>query len=452
MDIPKTRYARSADGAFIAYQTFGDGPIDLLWISPWLSDLETMWDFPPIARFHREMASFARVVILDQRGIGLSDRTRGFPDLETRMDDVRAVLDAVGSERTVLWGAGPDGGALCAMYAATYPERVAVLAFWNAQAKAVRAPDYPWGFTPESAEHFDRLIEEGWGDEEATPEIMRLAGVPSLADDPDAVRWAARAMRRMGSPGDVLAFDQMWNEIDFRAVLPSVHVPTIAIFRADPDHPDDVGEFEDLVSRVPGATAVRLPPADYPPWAGDSASAVAALRDFVRATAAEEADFDRVLATVLFTDVVGSTERAAEVGDRRWRELLDAHHATVRGFLSRYRGREVDTAGDGFLATFDGPARAVRCAKALTVAVRSHDLEIRAGVHTGEVELAGDAVRGIAVHVGARIASMARPGEVLASSTVKDLVAGSGLSFEDTGEHELKGVPDRWRVYRVAAR
>jgi class 3 adenylate cyclase/pimeloyl-ACP methyl ester carboxylesterase len=451
MEIPKTRYARSADGAFIAYQTFGEGPIDLLWIAPWLSDLEVMWEFSPVVRFYREMASFARVVILDQRGIGLSDRTRGLPDLETRMDDVRAVLDAVGSERTVLWGAGPDGGALCAMYAATYPERVAVLAFWNAQAKALRGPDYPWGFTPEDAEDFDRLIEKGWGDEEAAPEIMRWAGLPSLADDPDAVQWSARAMRRMGSPGDVLAFDRMWNEIDFRSVLPSVHVPTIAIFCPDTDHPEGIGEYEDLVARVPGAKAVRLPPADFPPWAGDSAAAIVALRDFARATAAEEADFDRVLATVLFTDIVGSTERAAKLGDRRWTELLDAHHATVRAFLSRYRGREVDTAGDGFLATFDGPARAVRCATALTEAVGAHDLEIRAGVHTGEVELAGDAVRGLAVHVGARIASLAGPGEVLASSTVKDLVAGSGLAFEDAGEHELKGVPERWRVYRVLA-
>ena len=451
METPETRYARSADGTFIAYQVFGDGPVDLLWISPWFSDLELLWEYPPVARFHRYMASFARVIMLDQRGVGLSDRSRGFPDLETRMDDVRAVLDAVGSERTALWGAGPDGGALCAMYAATYPDRVAVLAFWNAGAKSSPAPDYPWGGPQEALDAFERLIETGWGVEDRTAEIMRAAGAPSVAEDPEAVRWAARVSRRMGAPGDVLAFDRMWNEIDYRAVLPSVHVPTIAIFRQLPGDPEGTEQYEDLVARIPGAKAVKLPPGEFPPWAANMEAAVGALRDFVKATRAEEAEFDRVLATVLFTDIVGSTQKAAELGDNGWGELVERHHAAVRAMLARYRGTEVDTAGDGFFATFDGPARGVKCAQAILEAVRPLGIEVRAGLHTGEVETIAGKIGGLAVVIGARVGALAGPSELLTSHTVKDLTAGSGLTFEDAGEHELKGVPDRWHLYRVAS-
>jgi class 3 adenylate cyclase len=449
VDIPKTRYARSADGTYIAYQVFGGGEVDLLWISPWFSELEMMWEYQPAAQFHRAMASFARVIMLDQRGVGLSDRTRGFPDLETRMDDLRAVLDAAGSDRTVLWGAGPDGGALCGMYAATYPDRVASLAFWNASPKATSGLDYPWGLSQDEVDAFERLIAEGWGSEDRAAEIMEAAGVESLANDPEAVRWFARTSRRMGAPGDVLAFDKMWNEIDFRAVLPNIHVPTLAIFKEEPDIPTGTEDYEYLVSLIPGAHAVRVPAGDFPPWPSNTEAAVGALREFINETSAQEADFDRVLATVLFTDMVDSTSNAVALGDRAWRPLVEKHHATVRALLTRFRGLEVDTAGDGFFATFDGPARAVRCAQAIVEAVRRLGLEIRAGVHTGEVQMIARKAGGLGVVIGARVGALAAASEVLATSTVKDLTAGSGLLFEDVGEHELKGVPDPWRLYRV---
>jgi class 3 adenylate cyclase len=450
MEIPKTRYARSADGTFIAYQVLGGGggELDLLWISPWFSELEVMWEYPPVARFYREMASFARLITLDQRGIGLSDRSRGFPDLETRMDDVRAVLDAVGSERSVLWGAGPDGGGLCAMYAATYPERVRALAFWNAVAKSASAADYPFGAPQDELDAFNALVETGWGDEDRTAEIMREAGIPSIAGDPNAVRWAAKVCRRMGAPGDVVAFDNMWNEIDFRAVLPTVHVPAVAIYRQFPGNPSSA-QYEDLVERMPGAKAIELPPGDFPPWTGGTQEAVRALREFVEETRSDEAELDRVLATVLFTDIVDSTDKAAEMGDEAWGELVLRHHSTVRGLLARYRGTEMDNSGDGFFATFDGPARAVRCAQQIVQAIAPLGLRIRCGLHTGEVRTVDGKAAGIAVVIGSRIGAMAGPSEIFSSSTVKDLTAGSGLVFEDAGEHELKGVPDRWHLYRV---
>jgi class 3 adenylate cyclase/pimeloyl-ACP methyl ester carboxylesterase len=449
VEIPKTRYARSADGTFIAYQVFGDGPVDLLWISPWFSDLEVLWDYPPVARFHREIAGFARLILMDQRGVGLSDRSRGFPDLETRMDDLRAVLDAAGSVQTVLWGAGPDGGALCAMFAATYPERVPVLAFWNARAKSLSSADYVWGDDLTAHDAFRQSIEVGWGVEEHTAEIMRQMGAPSVAVDPAGVQWAARVCRRMGAPGDVLAFDSMWRRIDFRAVLPAVHVPTVAVYRAFPGEQEGTGPYEDLVARVPGAKAVELPPAEFPPWGPNMPAVVAAVREFVAATVAEQAVFERVLATVVFTDIVDSTAVAAKLGDATWRKLIEKHHHVVRSLLARYRGHEVDTAGDGFFATFDGPARAVRCASAIIDAVSPLGLQVRAGVHTGEVETVAGKAGGLAVVIGARIGSLAGPSTVYTSQTVKDLTAGSGITFIDEGERELKGVPDRWRVYRV---
>ena len=443
MSVPETRYARSHDGAFIAYQVFGDGDLDLLWISPWFAHLEMLWEYPFVAKFHRAMTRFARVITMDQRGVGLSDKTKGLPDLETRMDDVRAVLDAAGSERTVLWGAGADGGALCAMYAATYPNRLVALAFWNAAATGFEELE------DGEAEAFNAALERGWGLEEHTAEILRLLGAPSMAEDPQTVRWTAKVFRHMGSPGDVLAFNQMYDEIDYRSILPAIHVPTLVMYRDD-------GELNEacayVAAHIPGATAIVLPEdRDFPPWLGDTDTALAELEGFLSSVKREEASFDRVLATVLFTDVVGSTDKACELGDARWKELLERQNATVRAMLARYRGTEVKTMGDGFLATFDGPARAVKCAQAICEAVRPLGLEVRAGCHTGEIELLGADVGGIAVHIGARVAALAAPSEVLVSSTVKDLTAGSGLVFEDAGEHELKGVPDRWHLYRVVA-
>jgi class 3 adenylate cyclase len=369
------------------------------------------------------------------------------------MDDVRAVLDAVGSQRTLLWGAGPDGGGLCAMYAATYPERVQGLAFWNASAKVSRSPDYPWGSTHEEDAAFDRLVEQGWGDETYVPEIFRRAGAPTLAEDPVAVRWGARVCRRMGAPGDVMAFGEMVSSIDFRGILSSIHVPTAAIFRALPpatgSAPDDVGGYRDLAARIPGAIAIELPPADFPPWAQDTDAAVNALRGFVQQLHEEDAEFDRVLATVLFTDIVDSTVIAATMGDAKWRDLIADHDRLSRALVNRYRGTYVKSTGDGMLATFDGPARAVRCAHALAEAVTPLGIEIRSGAHAGEITAAEGDIAGLGVHVAARVAARAGASEIVVSSTVKDLTAGSGLVFADAGEHQLKGVPDRWHLYRV---
>ena len=449
MKLPETRYARSRDGAYIAYQALGEGAVDLLWISPWFSHLELLWEYPPVERFYREMASFARLILLDQRGVGLSDRSRGLPDLETRVDDVRAVLDAVGSQRTVLWGAGPDGGALCAMFAATYPERVPALAFWNASAKALRSEDYPFGASRDDEEALEELLAEGWGLEERTAEIMARLGAPSLPADPGTIRWAARTCRGMGSPGDVAAFDRMWDGIDFRAICPSLHVPTIAIYRDDAGDPRWAAQCEDLAARIPGATTARLAAGDFPPWLGDMQIAVRTLRDFIRNVSDEETSLDRVLATVLFTDIVDSTGTAAELGDARWRTLINEHDRIARSIVARYRGDHVESRGDGLLATFDGPARAVRCAQAISEAVRPLGIEIRAGAHTGEIERLEHGIAGLGVHIAARVAARAGAGEIWTSSTVKDLTAGAGLAFDDRGEHELRGVPDRWRLYRV---
>ena len=449
VNVPVTRYAKSQDGAHIAYQVFGAGDVDLLWISPWLSHVEVVWEWPPIAHFHEQMASFARVITFDQRGIGLSDRTKGLPDLETRMDDLRAVLDAAGSDRTVLWGGGADGGALCAMFAATHPERVIALAFWNAVARTSPAPDYAWGMPRETMDAFSLMEEQNWGQEKYAAEIARMAGAPSVAETPAGIAWVAKAMRYMAAPGDVLAFDEMWNTIDFRSILPSIHVPTVVMHSWEGA---DREETSYLVTRITAAKEVALPPdGHHPMWPNNTEAAVGALRRFIEEVREEEADLDRVLSTVMFTDIVDSTATAAVVGDRRWRELVEQHHGAVRALLGRFRGKEIDTAGDGFFATFDGPARGVRCAQAIGGAVRDLGVEVRAGVHTGEVETMAGKVGGIAVNVGARIASLAGPSEVLVSSTVRDLVSGSGLTFEDAGEHELKGVPDRWHLYRAVS-
>jgi class 3 adenylate cyclase len=447
VETPKTRYARSADGAHIAYQVFGQGDVDLLWIHPWFTHVEVMWELPSIARFNDLMGSVARVIWFDQRGVGLSDRTKGIPDLETRVDDLRAVLDAAGSERTLLWGGGPDGGALCAMYAATSPERVIGLAFWNTSARTLWAPDYPWGLSSEENQGFDEIVHRGWGMEEHTPEIMRIAaGPPEVRHTPEGIRWAAKAMRYMASPGDLVAFDEMWAAIDFRAILPAIHVPVLVMYTTGDDDGSADEEAAFLASKIAGSRRIS-----FPPWPDNSDAAVAAIHEFQQGIRDEEAEFDRVLATVLFTDIVDSTATAAVMGDSKWRALIETHDSVARGTVARYRGTFVRGTGDGMLATFDGPARAVRCAQAFGEAMGSHGVEIRAGVHTGEIAYGGNDLAGIGVHVAARVAGMAGASEVWASSTVKDLTAGSGLTFEDAGEHELKGVPDRWRLYRVVS-
>jgi class 3 adenylate cyclase len=397
-----------------------------------------------MARFLERLASFSRLILFDKRGTGLSDRVSNdeLPTLERRMDDVRAVLETVGSERAALFGHS-EGGNMCMLFAATYPERTAAMITLGCFAKR-RDPDddYPWAPAADDREESTLDVERNWG--HLRPEDVAYYA-PSRVGDEQFVRTLERYFRRGASPGAAAALLRMNSYIDVRAVLPTIRVPTLVLHRTG-DRDVDVAEGRYLASRIPGAKFVELAGNDHVISAGDIEAVADEIEEFLTGTRPPP-DPDRVLATVMFTDIVGSTERAAQLGDRRWSELLDTHHEAVRRELERFRGREVDTAGDGFLATFDGPARAVRCALSAGEAVRELGIEIRAGVHTGECELDGPKIRGIAVHTGARIASLAGPGEVLVSQTVKDLVSGSGLAFDDRGLHALKGVPGEWRVY-----
>ncbi len=438
---PTTHYAKSGD-VNIAYQVVGDGGLDLLCVPGWISNVELMWEEPAQAHVLERLASFSRLILFDKRGTGLSDPVPldRLPTLEERMDDVRAVLDAVGSERTAIFGFS-EGGLMSVLFAASYPERTVALALYGIFAKRLWSADYPWAPRPDARQREIEELERTWS------ESMDL---DQLAPSEDAAfkRRLATYFRRSASPGAAVALLRMNSEIDVRHVLPTIQVPTLVLHRTG-DQDVDVEEGRWIAARVPGATFVELPGDAHLAWAGDTDEMVDELEEFFTGVR-RGPEPNRVLSTVLFTDLVGSTERAGELGDRRWRELLELHHSAVRRQLDRFRGREVDTAGDGFLATFDGPARAVRCARAITGSVRELGLEIRAGVHTGECELVDGDVRGIAVHTGARVAAKAGPGEVLVSSTVRDLVAGSGIEFADRGEHELKGVPGTWRLFSVS--
>jgi pimeloyl-ACP methyl ester carboxylesterase/class 3 adenylate cyclase len=445
---PETRYARSGDVS-VAYQVVGDGPLDLVAVPGFVSHVEWAWEEPSVACYLRRLASFTRLLHFDKRGTGLSDRIAGVSTLEERMDDIRAVMDAAGSERAVIYGLS-EGGPLAALFAATYPERTSALILYGTFASLVRQPDYPWKRTPEELrrliEERARTIHETWGSLEAIGQaLQRMA--PSAADDEGLKRWLATLLRLGASPGAEIARQRMNAEIDVRHVLPAIRVPTLVLHRTG-DRDSSVEEGRYIAAHIPGAKFVELPGDDHFPMVGDMDSVLDEIEEFVTG-ARPDREPDRVLATVMFTDIVSSTEHAVRLGDRRWRDLQERHHALVRRELARHRGREVDTAGDGFLATFDGPARAVRCAVAIGEGVRTLGLEVRAGLHTGECELRGDRVSGIAVHTGARVMAQAGAGEVLVSSTVKDLVAGSGLRFEDRGAHAFKGVPGEWRLYAV---
>ncbi|MGZ5292103.1 MAG: alpha/beta fold hydrolase [Actinomycetota bacterium] len=440
MNRPQTRYARSGD-VNIAYQVVGDGPSDLVYVPGWVSNIDLMWDDPSYARFLDRLASFSRLILFDKRGTGLSDPVAfaDLPTLEQRMDDVRAVMDAVGSERAALIGHS-EGGNMSVLFAGTYPDRTVALVLLGCYAKRVRSEDYPWAPEWEERRREIERTERDWVDPE---EVMKIA--PSRRDDPAFVAWMTRYFRASASPKAAAALLRMNTMIDVREVLPSIGVPTLLLYRTDdPDVHVEEGRY--IASRIRGSRFVELAGTDHLMWTGDADAVLEEIERFLTGTS-RGPDPDRVLATVLFTDVVSSTELAARVGDRAWFELLERHHAVVRREIERWRGREVDTAGDGFLATFDGPARAVRCAAAIVDAVRALGIEVRAGVHTGEVELAGAGVRGIAVHIGARVAGLAAPGQVLVTRTVVDLVAGSGIVFADLGERELKGVPGAWRVF-----
>jgi pimeloyl-ACP methyl ester carboxylesterase len=441
---PETRYAKSGD-ASIAYQVVGDGPVDLILVHGWVQSFDPSWEIDAIKRFYLRLASFSRLILFDKRGTGLSDRVApdDLPTLEARMDDMRAVLDAVGSERAAVLGHS-EGGAMCALFAATYPQRTTALVMVGGFARTRWAPDYPLGASDDVLEEEDHAVVESWG-VGFTRSVLEQLG-PSIAEDEDLVQVYARAAARGASPAAAAALMRMSAQIDVRHVLPAIRVPTLVLHRAD-EYLADASRY--VGDRIPGARIVELPGNDHLPWLGDQDAVLDEIEEFLTGVRPHPT-LDRVLATVLFTDIVGSTQLAVELGDRRWRELLEQHNGLIRRELGRFRGRELSTAGDGFLATFDGPARAVACAVSIREGARALGLQIRFGLHTGELELQGSEIRGIAVHMGARVVGKAGPGEVLASSTVKDLVAGSGLEFEDRGSHELKGVPGEWRLYAVA--
>jgi class 3 adenylate cyclase len=440
VDRPKTRYAKSGD-LNIAYQVAGAGPLDLIFVPGWISNVEASWEVPEYAHFLQRLASFSRLILFDKRGTGLSDRvpTDRMPTLEERMDDVRAVLEAAGSERAAVFGSS-EGGNLSIVFAATYPERVVALVLAGVYAKRLWSPDYPWAPSPEAREREHELLERNWGEE---MDVSDLA--PSAVGDHALMQRITTFFRRSASPGAAVALNRMNSDIDTRAVLPAISVPTLLLQR-NGDRDVNVEEGRWIAAQIPGARYVELPGEDHLVWIGDTDGLVDEVEEFL--TGVRRApDSDRVLATVLFVDIVGSTETAARLGDSRWGGLLEEHRRVMRKELERFRGREIDTAGDGLLAAFDGPARAILCARAIRDASRSLGLESRAGLHTGECQLAGGKVTGIAVHTGARVAALAKPGEVLVTSTVKDLVAGSGIGLSDHGEHTLKGVPGSWRLY-----
>jgi pimeloyl-ACP methyl ester carboxylesterase len=437
---PETRYAKSGD-VHIAYQVIGSGPLDLVFVPGFVSNVEASWDNAARAGFFRRLASFCRLILFDKRGTGMSDRSSQIFSLEQRMADLQAVMDDIGSERAALLGIS-EGGPMSILFAASHPARTVALAVYGSYARRSWAEDYPFGWTDDKWKAVLAGMERNWG----TPKGVDLdLWAPSIAGDPERAAQSAAYFRAGASPGAALAVMNMNREIDVRQVLPSVRVPTLVIHRVN-ERVIDIEHARYLARHIPNARLVELPGHDHIPWVGDSEAIVQEVEEFL--TGARHApDIERVLATVQFTDIVQSTERAAALGDRRWRELLEKFQSLVREQLRHYRGREIDTAGDGFLAAFDGPARAIRCAAAVRDGARSQGIEIRAGVHTGECEIIGDKLGGIAVHIGARVAGKAAPGEIVVSQTVKDLVAGSGLAFAERGAHALKGVPGEWRLY-----
>ena len=418
------------------------GSIDLVLIPGLWTHLEHQWEEPAFARFLNRLASFARLIILDARGAGLSDRALELPPMEEQMDDVLAVLDAVGSQSAAFFALS-QAGPMAMLFAASHPERTSGLILYGTYASAAAREGYPWGRSSDWLADFDRRIDELWGSGVFLAEVA-----PSRLGDPAFGRWWGRYERLSYGPGNALAYFHRNAQTDVRPILDSIRVPTLVLQRRD-DVYRDSGHARFLASHIPGATLVELPGRDHLPFVGDAERVLDEVEEFLTGVPPAP-DPDRVLATVMFTDIVGSTERVSREGDRAWTDLVQRHHALVREELARFRGREIDTAGDGFLAVFDGPGRAVNCAQAIVAGVLDFDLQVRAGVHIGEVELMGDRVGGIAVHIGARVSALAGPSEVLVSSTVRDLVAGSGIEFEDRGVRSLKGVPGEWRIYAVA--
>jgi class 3 adenylate cyclase len=437
---PKTQYARSGDVS-IAYQVIGDGPMDIVYVPGFISHVELAWEMPPVVHMIERLTSFARLILFDKRGTGLSDPVVGAPTLEERMDDVRAVMEAAGSKRAALLGVS-EGVPMSILFAASHPELTTGLVLYGGMARSTEAPDYPW------AAPADALIESSL---EMSPFMFEGAAIeimaPSMADDPRAREMFARFQRYAATPAMLEQVFMMFLDIDVRSILPTIDVPTLVLHRHGDMAVNRRGS-EWMAAQIPGAKYVELTGIDHAVYAGDTDALIDEIEEFLTGVR-RTVEVDRVLATVMFTDIVDSTKRASDMGDRQWRALLDSQNEVIRAELARHRGREVKTLGDGMLATFDGPARAIRCALAVTEAVRPLGIEVRVGLHTGEIELVGDDVAGIAVHIAARVGALAGTGEVLVSSTVKDLVAGSGITFSERGEHELKGIPDQWRLFAV---
>ena len=435
------RYVQN-DGVHIAYEVVGEGERDLILVQGFMSHLDLEWENPALVRLFQGLNTIGRLILFDKRGTGLSDRAVGAPTLEERMDDVRAVMDAAGSEHATLMGVS-EGAPMCLLFAATYPERTDALVLYGGMARSTEAPDYPWappadGLLQAASELIFPVVYDG--------EDVDI-WTPSLIDDPQYKAWLARYRRAGVSPDGMRMIYQSFLEIDVRDILPTIGVPTLVLHRRG-DRVVNRRAAEWMAAQIPGAEYVELPGRDHLPWAGDADAVIDEIREFLTGVRVGP-ETDRVLATVMFTDVVGSTERVVALGDRKWKDTLEIHDRTVRQQLDVFRGHEINTMGDGFLATFDGPARAIQCSRAIREAAADLGLRERVGLHTGEIEVRGEDIGGVAVHIGQRVSALAQPSEILVSSTVKDLVAGSGTQFEDRGEHQLKGVPDRWRLYAV---
>jgi pimeloyl-ACP methyl ester carboxylesterase len=439
---PETKYARSGD-IYIAYQVTGERPIDVVWAPGTVSHLDLDWDSPARARLIERFSSFCRLIRFDKRGTGLSDRPTDAATLEERTDDIRAVMDACGSERAVIFGVS-EGASMACVFAATFPRRTRALIVWGGQARWVRTDDYPWGLTPSESERLIGLVREQW------PSVEYLQGPGAgLGRDVDTavLDWFLRYARASASPSAIVALEQMNAQIDIRDILPTIRVPALVMNRTG-DPVADIEAARDLAAHIPGARFLEFPGATHSISAVEPERVLAAIEEFVTGTRAPVA-VDRLLATILFIDIVGSTARAAALGDAGWRDLLERFNTLTRHEITAFAGVEVDRAGDGLLAWFDGPGRAIRCAVAIREAVRRFSIDIRAGVHSGECEIVANKLGGIAVHIGARVMERAAPGEILVSSTVKDLVVGSAIAFEDRGYQPMKGIPGEWRVFAV---
>ncbi len=440
--MSETKYALSGD-VNIAYQVVGEGSLELVYVPGWVSNVELAWEDPAPRRFLERLASFSRLILFDKRGTGLSDPVAEdqLPTLEQRMDDVRAVMDAIGLPRAAVFG-WSEGVPMSALFAATYPERTSALVLYGGYARRIRSEDYPWAPTREERQKFFDAISQGWG---GVVDLDTLA--PSAMQDERFKQWWATYLRRSASPKRALALARMNSEVDIRSILPAIRVPTLVLHRTG-DQDMDVRGSRWVAGQIPNAKYVELDGVDHLPFVGNVDTLLDEIQEFLTGTRHTDIP-DRVLGTLLFTDIVGSTERAAALGNQRWADLVQTHFKILRRELERFRGIEIHTTGDGILATFDGPARAVRCGCAMRDAVRQLGIEIRVGLHTGEYEWIGQEIAGVAIHIAARVMSKAGSSEVWVSSTVKDLIAGSGIEFQECGIHSLKGVPGEWHLYQV---